>query len=295
MSEALHAAFGIPGAVTIAPGVHGLPQVVLTHPSGAGAAVYLHGAHVTSWTNAAGDELLFVSRESYFAAGRPIRGGIPVIFPQFGGGALPQHGLARTAAWRLLRSGDGPAVTLGLTESADTLAAWPHPFALELDVRLGAATLTLTYTLRNTGAEPFACHAVLHTYFGVGDIRRAALHGLAGTAYLDTLHDRRREVETCPVLRFDQEIDRIYLNAPDTLQLDDEARGLRLTIAKHNMPDVTVWNPWIAKAARTPDFGDDEYLRMLCVETGIMHPQHALAPGDAWTGETVLTCAAAGG
>jgi len=28
-----------------------------------------------------------------------------------------------------------------------------------------------------------------------------------------------------------------------------------------------VWNPWIAKARRMTDFGDEEYYGMVCVET----------------------------
>jgi glucose-6-phosphate 1-epimerase len=28
-----------------------------------------------------------------------------------------------------------------------------------------------------------------------------------------------------------------------------------------------VWNPWIAKAKAMPDFGDDEWTGMVCVET----------------------------
>jgi len=34
-----------------------------------------------------------------------------------------------------------------------------------------------------------------------------------------------------------------------------------------------VWNPWVEKSARMPDFGADEWPRMCCVET-------ARAPGD---------------
>ena len=103
MSDALQAAFGIPQAIAIVP-ADDLPKVMLTHRSGARAEAYLHGAHVTSWRNAAGDELLFLSRESDFTAGRPIRGGIPVIFPQFGSGALVQHGFARSSEWQLVHS-----------------------------------------------------------------------------------------------------------------------------------------------------------------------------------------------
>ncbi|HEX6371728.1 MAG TPA: hypothetical protein VF006_22595, partial [Longimicrobium sp.] len=60
-----------------------LPKLRLSHASGATAEVYLHGAHVASWVPAGGTEALFVSRAATFAPGKAIRGGVPVIFPQF--------------------------------------------------------------------------------------------------------------------------------------------------------------------------------------------------------------------
>jgi glucose-6-phosphate 1-epimerase len=31
---------------------------------------------------------------------------------------------------------------------------------------------------------------------------------------------------------------------------------------------TVVWNPWIEKSKRMPDFGDDEWPHMVCVESG---------------------------
>ena len=71
--------------------------------------IYLHGAHVTSWVPAGGDERLFLSQKSEFRPGAAIRGGVPVIFPQFGGlGTLPKHGFARTLPWDLSSLGGDP-------------------------------------------------------------------------------------------------------------------------------------------------------------------------------------------
>lgn len=38
------------------------------------------------------NEILFMSTEANYVK---IRGGVPVVFPQFGPGELPQHGFAR--------------------------------------------------------------------------------------------------------------------------------------------------------------------------------------------------------
>ncbi len=292
MFATLQETFGIPNALSILPGSNDLPKVVLCHRSGARAEVYLHGAQVTSWTDPGGNELFFVSRESSFEAGCAIRGGIPVVFPQFGGGTLPQHGFARTSEWQLFRTelGEDDVVTAAfrLDDSPETRALWPHPFHLELGVQLDENALTIALAVRNTGRAPFDFHAVLHTYFAVADIRQSAVYGLAGVSYIDALRENIREVEMHTALRFAGETDRIYLQAPGALRLDDEGHGRSIRLSTVNMPDVVVWNPWIEKSRRMRDFGDDEYLRMVCVETGKMAAAYTLAGGEEWQGETLL-------
>ena len=51
------------------------------------AEIYLHGAHITAWTPKGQAPVLWVSRESAFEAAKPIRGGVPICFPWFGGHA----------------------------------------------------------------------------------------------------------------------------------------------------------------------------------------------------------------
>jgi len=295
MNEISWEKFAIPGAAAVMPGVNGLAKVVLTHRSGAGAEVYLHGAHVTSWTNSRGEELFFLSRESNFAPDKPIRGGIPVIFPQFGAdGPLPMHGFARISAWELAhteaRANGVVAATLTLADSPHTREIWPFAFALELGVLLDAGALTVSLRVRNTGKAAFEYAAALHTYFRVADIRRTAVYGLEGVTSIDDMRGGAREVETRAAIRFAEETDRVYLAAPDALRLEDEGNERAIAIAKRGMSDAVVWNPWIARARRMPDFGDDEYQQMVCVETGNMGCQLELAPRAEWYGETTFRC-----
>jgi D-hexose-6-phosphate mutarotase len=42
-----------------------------------------------------------------------------------------------------------------------------------------------------------------------------------------------------------------------------------------------VWNPWTAKAQQMPDFGNEEFERMVCVESGNVTPDGVkLRPGE---------------
>jgi len=98
---------------------------------GARVEACTHGAQVTSWKPASGEERLFLSSRSAFAADAAIRGGVPIIFPQFSGmGPLPKHGFARVSEWELARAGraasgkgEGEA-HLRLTSNDRTRAAW---------------------------------------------------------------------------------------------------------------------------------------------------------------------------
>ncbi|MFA4945675.1 MAG: D-hexose-6-phosphate mutarotase [Lentisphaeria bacterium] len=275
------------GSVQFETGVNGLPKLILRHASGATAEVYRLGAHVASWKAADGRERLFLSRKSLFEEGTPIRGGIPVIFPQFGDGPLPKHGLVRTRSWAVKSAAveaDGTVeAVLALESDAATLAAWPFPFALELAVRLGSG-LALALRVRNPGTAPMPFQAAFHTYFAVDSIHEAQVVGLQGCDYLDSLRNRVRETEARPAITFAAETDRIYPRVPDELHLDGSPGRRRLAIRQRQMPDAVVWNPWIAKAQALPDFGDDEYLAMVCVETGTLQEVPPLAPGATWEG-----------
>ena len=95
-----------------------------------------------------GREQLFLSKTSELREGAAIRGGVPLIFPQFSGlGALPKHGFARNAIWQLLRNGQtesGAAqAVFSLQESAGTLKVWPHMFKAELIVTVSGETMQI--------------------------------------------------------------------------------------------------------------------------------------------------------
>src|SRR5258708_35209006 len=95
--------FDMPGALRFEPGPGGLVRAVISTPA-AEADLYLQGAHLARWTPRGQQPVLFVSPKSLFAAGKAIRGGIPIIFPWFGSRSVgkpgPAHGFGRTSWWR---------------------------------------------------------------------------------------------------------------------------------------------------------------------------------------------------
>lgn len=237
------------------------------------AQVYLHGAHVTRFQPRGQQPVLWMSEQSLFAPGKPIRGGVPICWPWFGPHAtdssLPTHGFARSRLWTLDETAalhDGRTrVVLSLRSDEQTLKLWPHPFVLRYTVTVGA-TLELDLRVDNPGTVPFTCAEALHTYFTVGDVRQIRVAGLTGTTYVDKMRKGERFVEAGDVT-VTGETDRVYLGTTATCTVDDPLLTRRLVIAKDGSQATVVWNPWIAKAKAMPDFGDDEWPGMLCVET----------------------------
>jgi glucose-6-phosphate 1-epimerase len=270
--------------------------IEIAAPDGGRARVLPHGAHVVSWTPAGG-ERLFVSARSHAAPGVAVRGGIPVIFPQFASeGPLPKHGFARTAAWELVgTTEEGAAVTLRLVDTPATRAVWPHAFAAELTARVSPGALDVALRVTNTGDDALAFTAALHTYLRVADVREASVEGLRGVRYRDSAAGGVERVDDAPAVRVAGEVDRVYMDAPPSLLVRDDAGGLSTRVSTEGFPDVVVWNPWAERARALDDMEPDGWLRMLCVEAAVVARPVRLAPGEAWLGRQRLAVAVADG
>jgi glucose-6-phosphate 1-epimerase len=257
--------------VQIGPGNGGLTRVRVDSPHAEGE-MYFHGGQVMSWKPANGDEVLFVSRQARWEAGRPIRGGVPVCFPWFGphrsNPEAPAHGFVRTKAWELesiTEIDEAVIVSMFTAEDNESRRWWPSSFRLVHRVTFGR-TLTMELIVTNTGDESLRFEEALHTYYRVRDIDRTRVLGLEGVKYLDTLVRPPEEKTEDGTIAFTGETDRIYLDPRPSVGVEDgAARRLRLTASQART--AVVWNPWIAKARTLQDLADDEWRQFVCVET----------------------------
>jgi len=269
------------------PGEGGLQRLLLDAGDGASAEIYQHGAHLTSWIPAGGVERLYLSRKALFRPGAAIRGGVPVIFPQFAGeGPLPKHGFARGLPWQLIAAAqpEQGAASAGfrLEDTDATRAIWPHAFKAELQVTIGGAVLETRLSVENTGKSEISFTAALHTYIRVAEIGKVRLHGLNGLHYRDTAKGDASALEGSASLRIEGEVDRIYFNAPAQLELVD-ALG-RMRIESDGFADAVVWNPGAERAAALADLDAEAYRSFLCVEAASIGIPVRLAPGANWSG-----------
>jgi glucose-6-phosphate 1-epimerase len=278
----------LPDAVRVEAGWGGLRRLVIGTAQ-ADAEIYLQGAHVTHFQPRGGKPVLFMSAKSWFEPGKPIRGGVPICFPWFGprqdGKPGAAHGFARLLEWELTaaeQAGNG-AVEIGLRLVSDdaTRKEWDGEFEAEYRVTVGPA-LGLRLRVRNTSRQPMRIEEALHTYLAVDDVRQVSIEGLAGTVYSDRVGAPHEETEGAAPIRITAETDRIYRNTHAMCVVRDPGWNRRLVVEKTGSDATVVWNPWIAKAKAMPDFGDDEWPSMLCIETCNVR-EHAVtvAPGQS--------------
>ncbi len=273
MIDQLNAQFAIPDHIQFLSGPGEFPIAALQNGYGS-AAVSVYGGHVLSYQPTGHEPVIWVSQLANYEAGSAIRGGIPIIFPWFGSHpadtSKPSHGFARRSMWQVTQTAQAASgetsITLVLTDTSATTALWPHQFKLSVTVTLGTR-LEVSMRCDNLGDAAITMTNALHTYFAVADSTNITIKGLERIDYLDQLNDMQRKSSALPI-QIAAEVDRIYLENSQQVDIVDPGLARTIHIRKQGSQSTVVWNPWIEKSARMGDFGDAEYLEMVCVEAG---------------------------
>lgn len=235
---------------------------------------------------------LWLSPLAEYGPGRAIRGGVPVIFPQFAGrGQLPRHGFARDRAWQVLASSDpndGVARwTARLRDDAGTRTVWPHAFAVEVDAAAAGVQLRLALTVRNHGTEPFVFAAALHSYLRLGTSPGTTITGLGGRSAQDNMASgATRELPPDPLSALDT-TDVVVRDVQGPIRLADPMLG-PLVIDAEGFPDRVLWNPGPGHGLVDVAAGAER--EFVCVEPAALDGNR-LEPGEQWSATLVLRAA----
>lgn len=260
----------------------------LISADGALLAFSLQGGQICSWRTPDGRELLYTSPDADFSGRTAIRGGIPVIFPQFAReGPLLKHGFARLRRWSLLDSRLQPSgagrIRLGLQHQAD--GDFGHDCELEIDALFAGQKLEVTLLARNSGRQPFRFTAALHTYLR-SEAAATAVHGLKGCRYRDSARGGEIAMAGDQPLRLEGEIDRIYHAVPRPVEV--RMGGAVLESSQSGFEDVVVWNPGAELGATIDDLPRDGWQHFVCVEAALIGTPAELDPGQQWSGTQTL-------
>ena len=298
-----------------------IQTVTHTH-SGASIRIHPYGATLLSFSSSQdGRNHLFVSENAIVDGSKPIRGGVPLVFPIFGppsassASTMPQHGFARRNMWTFVSSFDtdasaGCTYELTLKDVQDGIGEgnpWAmslYDCSLQLTVDFCATRLTTTLTVTNTGTTAFPFQALLHTYYKIhGNAALKAdqcyVTGLQGYTITDKVDTQSAgQVADATPLTIASEVDRVY-TPPPTIHVACVTIGVGEGTVHMNASgqvngksvpvSCVVWNPHKAKAAAMSDFGNDEYHDMICVEPGILGEDIVLEAGkEAMLQQVVL-------
>jgi glucose-6-phosphate 1-epimerase len=153
-----------------------------------------------------------------------------------------------------------------------------------LSVRVTAMSLCTTLSIENTGGKEFDFQALLHTYLNVEnalDSTTCNVTGLQGYAAYDQITKESYSLlqNNDPII-IDGNVDRIYTPPHDKMDLTvviqtslDSKVQLTASGQVDGQPvpvSAVVWNPHELKAKDMSDFGDDQYVHMICVEPGLL-------------------------
>lgn len=273
-AQQLNTQFGIKGQLVFREDASGLIVAEISNVLSK-ASICLQGAHLMSWKPARQNvPVVWLSPDAKLAAGKSIRGGVPVCWPWFGAhateSAFPAHGFARTVPWQIVETDTGPdgstRLKLRLLESEKIRAQWPYACALNLTIIVGDI-LHMELTTENTGEADFVIGEALHTYFQIGDIDAVRVSGLEGCEYWDKVGVSALRKQTGAII-FSGETDRVYINTASGCVIEDDKLGRHIYITKSGSRSTVVWTPWTDKANKMGDMGQPAgWRQMVCVET----------------------------
>lgn len=252
----------------------------------ADAEICLYGAHVTNFIPNGSFDMLWMSPESNFEVGKPIRGGIPLCFPWFGPHATdpskPAHGFARLMYWDVAETAsldNGETfIKLQLESSEETKEYWPYDFRAELNITIGR-TLTVSLNIYNTGNQSFDYSAALHSYFSVSEIKNVLIEGLQGVSYYNGFGNELT-VQEENLIKIEKEENRRYVNTASECLIFDTVFRRVIKAGKEGSNVTVVWNPWNETCAKMSDMPDDAYQGFVCVEAvNAYNDTISLAPG----------------
>jgi len=223
------------------------------------------GATVLSWI-CDGQERLFLSPLSKKDSLSAIRGGIPIIFPQFGPGKMKQHGFARISNWDILEQKEN-SVLLKLTPNVKSRSMWGDVrFELHYLVQLSKNKLITSITVHNKSKKALEYDILFHNYYRTSGPQNLTLQGFTGYQYFDKVFGKNHMDEEKSAV-INNETDRIYVSTDKTLVLSDSGMKSMIRIRKsQSLKSTVLWNPWIAKSKRMSDFPDEGYKSMICIE-----------------------------
>lgn len=243
------------------------------------------GAQVLHTAFESGLELLYLSPLTAVHPDSPIRGGIPLMFPQFGeSGPLRKHGFVRDLKWTLVGENEdalGKSISYVLDIKATDSPDWPFDASLQMDAKIGLDFFSIALSVVNKGDQAFTFTGGLHPYFAISSRKDIQVYGLEGLSYRDSFPgDHAYE------LNADGMLERQYTGDAE-IQFYNGSNWLKLSSS--GFDSWMVWSPGMEGAKKISDLPDEDWDKFICIEPIVLDQPKTLLPGNAFKGKMVIS------
>ena len=248
---------------------------------GSSIMVSTKGATIYSWRNVEGKERLYISPLAFLNEEKPIRGGVPICFPQFGkNGSLMSHGFLRGSNFVLITSSNS-SCHLQYKYSDISLSMYPYKFTLDYFISFSNSYLDLKMVVSNLDEKEMSFTCALHTYFKA-ILNDCHIVGLQNLNYINKLKNDEITKMSSSVWNIREMTDAIFPNVEKNLEFYNGYE--HLIIEKDGFEDVVVWNPFIDGSSKIDDLQKDSYKDFLCIEAVQVNKPISLQPKSFWVG-----------
>lgn len=240
-----------------------LKEYVLENDNGAKAIVRTFGGNAFTYITKDGIEVMGKRADAVDikSDSAPYAGGAPHCFPQFGPGALMQHGFARGMAFvpeERAKKLSFDRMIFKLIPTEETKKVFHHEFEYRFDITLRADCLEWDIVIINEGSEPFDITLGLHTYFDVSSLKNVVIEGaFSGKATVDKTSGATGTA-TSDKITVTGPIDTLYKGLTTPITITDSGKGTKTTLEAKGYADRVIWSPYGNEA-----MGYDKFI---CVE-----------------------------
>lgn len=177
---------------------------------------------------------------------KPYAGGSPHCFPQFGPGAILQHGFARGMKFipeERAKKLSFDRMIFKLVPTEETLKIWPYKFEYRFDVTLRADCLEWDLAVINLDDKPFDVTLGMHTYFDVSSLSNVVISGpFTGAATVDKVTGATGVANSNDV-KVTAPIDMLYKGVTGPVTITDTGKKTKITMERKGFPDTVIWSP----------------------------------------------------
>jgi glucose-6-phosphate 1-epimerase len=205
--------------------------------------------------------------------GQPVRGGVPVLFPQFANkGPLPKHGFVRNLVWEqqdTWQTDTESGVIYALDLDEQTVPVWPHKASLKLEISASSGRLFMRLVVTNKGTDTIEWTGGLHPYWWVQNLLDTKVVGLGAKHQNEMIFDENG-------------VEQIFPNKGTATLMRGKDSAIELQAS--GFDEWMVWNPGHVGAKLLADMPAEDWQNFVCIEPVCVTNPVRLEAGESFEG-----------